>query len=258
MTSSGSGKPWPFSARRWSPPQKPIRFRRPPSLKLLNQQRRIALHNSFLESPRFRKRFPMCDAFLEHQAHVNHTGPEDLQPQGAEPKAPAQEAEEAPAETPEVQTEASDKESDEELEAWAPPELLPPPSASPVAAVEPGPALEAPADMTEAPPPLDEEPSLEPALGLPVSPGQGLKRGSDESRFRIGRRWFRTQHRPLSPLTRLEPEVTQGGPGWLCAGQATTLTHLSSPMSPPCVKAGWVDVECGWPPLPEVYPEPWR
>ena len=75
-----------MSARRWSPPQKPIRFRRPPSWKLLIQQRQIVLCNSFLESPRFCKRFPMCDAYLEHQAHVNHTGPEDLQPQGAEPK----------------------------------------------------------------------------------------------------------------------------------------------------------------------------
>nr|KAF6353602.1 hypothetical protein mPipKuh1_010515 [Pipistrellus kuhlii] len=301
MASSGSGKPGPFSARRWSPHQKPIRFLRPPSWKLLNQQRRIALHNSFLESPTFCKRFPMCDAYLQHQAHVNHTGPEDLQPQEAEPKgekvekmwsstrvleghqqvdedpgpaftsegqlghstegkqrpkvhfascgsgepgpssgwrspstkkptrswkpptsnqrqnrvlssildpvfkpllelpkhsrkfpafnylrpkahdiytgpdylvpeeaehkALAQEAEEAPAETPEVQTEASDEGSDEELEAWAPPEVQPPASASPVAAVELGPAWEAPADLKEATAPLDEEPSLEPAQG---------------------------------------------------------------------------------------------
>ncbi|XP_054583627.1 fibrous sheath CABYR-binding protein-like [Eptesicus fuscus] len=102
---------------------------------------------------------------MRPNAHGNHSWPESLEPEEAEPKAPAQEAEEAPAETPEVQTEASDEESDEELEAWAPPEVLPPPSASPVAAVEPGPAWEAPADMTEAPPPLDEEPSLEPAQG---------------------------------------------------------------------------------------------
>ncbi|KAK1334479.1 hypothetical protein QTO34_005485 [Cnephaeus nilssonii] len=62
------------------------RFHRPPSWKLLNQKRQIALCNSFLEPTRFCRRFPMCDAYLEHQAHVNHTGPEDLQPQEAEPK----------------------------------------------------------------------------------------------------------------------------------------------------------------------------
>ncbi|XP_054583626.1 proline-rich protein 36-like [Eptesicus fuscus] len=117
-----------------------------------------------LQAPRLPRKFPAC-AYMRPNGHGNHSWPESLEPEEAEPKAPAQEAEEAPAETPEVQTEASDEESDEELEAWAPPELLPPPSASPVAAVEPGPAWEAPADMTEAPPPLDEEPSLEPAQG---------------------------------------------------------------------------------------------
>ncbi|KAK1334477.1 hypothetical protein QTO34_005483 [Cnephaeus nilssonii] len=132
MTSWGSGEPGPLSGRRWSPPQKPIRFRRPPSWKLLNQQRRIALRNSFLEPTRFCKRFPMCDAYLEHQAHVNHTGPEDLQE--AEPKAWAQEAEETPVVTPEVHLEMFEA----ELEVWAPPEVLPPPSATPTAAVEPG------------------------------------------------------------------------------------------------------------------------
>ncbi|XP_054583632.1 uncharacterized protein LOC129151758 [Eptesicus fuscus] len=134
MTSWGSGEPGTLSGRRWSPPQKPIRFRRPPSWKLLNQQRWIALRNSFLEPTRFCKRFPMCDAYLEHQAHVNHTGPEDLQPQGAEPKAWAQEAEETPVVTPEVHLEMFEA----ELEAWAPPEVLPPPAATPTAAVEPG------------------------------------------------------------------------------------------------------------------------
>ncbi|KAK1334481.1 hypothetical protein QTO34_005487 [Cnephaeus nilssonii] len=102
---------------------------------------------------------------MRPNAHGNHSWPESLEPKEAEPKAPAQEAEEAPAETPEVQTGKSDEESDEELEAWAPPEVLPPPAATPTAAVEPGPAWETLADMTEAPPPLDEEPSLEPAQG---------------------------------------------------------------------------------------------
>ncbi|KAK1334482.1 hypothetical protein QTO34_005488 [Cnephaeus nilssonii] len=209
FASCGSGEPGPSSGRRWTPAQKPTRFCRPPTW---NQRQNRVLSSILdpdssprLESPRVPQKFPAC-AYMRPNAHGNHSWPESLEPEEAEPKAPAQEAEEAPAETPEVQTEASDEESDEELEARAPPEVLPPPSASPVAAVEPGPAWEAPADMTEAPPPLDEEPSLEPALGLPVSPGQGLKRGSDGSRFRIGRHWFRTQRRPVSPLTRLEPE----------------------------------------------------
>ncbi|KAK1334473.1 hypothetical protein QTO34_005479 [Cnephaeus nilssonii] len=101
---------------------------------------------------------------MRPNAHGNHSWPESLEPEEAEPKAPAQEAEEAPAETPEVQTEASDEESDEELEAWAP--------QSPATSISlsggscgAGAGLGGPADMTEAPPPLDEEPSLEPALG---------------------------------------------------------------------------------------------
>ncbi|KAK1334472.1 hypothetical protein QTO34_005478 [Cnephaeus nilssonii] len=81
-----------------------------------------------LESPKVPRTFPAC-AYMRPNAHGNHSWPESLEPEEAEPKAPAQEAEEAPAETPEVQTEASDEESDEELEAWAPPEVLPPPSA---------------------------------------------------------------------------------------------------------------------------------
>nr|KAF6331877.1 hypothetical protein mPipKuh1_008180 [Pipistrellus kuhlii] len=135
------------------PPPKEYRFWRPP---IRNSRPRRVL-SPILDSP-------AC-AYMEQNANDNHTGPEYLEPEEAEPKAPAQEAEEASAETPEVHAEASDEESDEELEAWAPPEVLPPPSASLVAAVEQGPASEAPADKTEAPTPLDEEPSLEPALG---------------------------------------------------------------------------------------------
>ncbi|KAK1334483.1 hypothetical protein QTO34_005489 [Cnephaeus nilssonii] len=168
FASCGSGEPGPSSGRRWTPAQKPTRFCRPPTW---NQRQNRVLSSILdpdasprLESPRVPRRFPAC-AYIRQNAHRNHSWPEYLEPEEAEPKAPAQEAEEAPAETPEVQTEKSDEESDEELEAWAPPEVLPPPPASPVAAVEPGPAWEAPADMTEAPPPLDEEPSLEPALG---------------------------------------------------------------------------------------------
>ncbi|XP_054583337.1 fibrous sheath CABYR-binding protein-like [Eptesicus fuscus] len=161
MASWGSGEPGPLSDQRWSPPQKPLRLLKPPTWKPLSQQRQIPIFRSLLEPPRLLRKFAACDASLEHQAHANHTGSEDLEPKEAEPTAPAQEAEEAPGVTPEVYTE----EPHEALEAWAPPELLPPPAASPVAAVEPGPAWEAPADMTEAPPPLDEEPSLEPAQG---------------------------------------------------------------------------------------------
>ncbi|CAK6433986.1 unnamed protein product [Pipistrellus nathusii] len=76
---------------------------------------------------------------MQHQARVNHTGPGDLQPQEA--KALAQEAEEAPVVISYVHPEESET------------EVLPPPSASLVAAVELGLAWEAPADMTEARPP---------------------------------------------------------------------------------------------------------
>ncbi|XP_054583622.1 skin secretory protein xP2-like [Eptesicus fuscus] len=87
------------------------------------------------------------------------------------PKAPAQEVDVVPV-TPKVHPELQDA----ELEASPAPELSPPPAASPAAAVEPGPAPE----ETEAPAPLDEEPSLEPMLApaseeeLPVEgPAQG-------------------------------------------------------------------------------------
>lgn len=60
-------------------------------------------------------------------------------------------------------TEASDDDSDEELEVLAPPELQPPPSLFQVAAVETSSAWEEPADMTEAPPALHEDPSMEPS-----------------------------------------------------------------------------------------------
>ncbi|KAK1334487.1 hypothetical protein QTO34_005493 [Cnephaeus nilssonii] len=52
---------------------------------------------------------------MRPNAHGNHSWPESLEPEEAEPKAPAQEAEEAPAETPEVQTEKSDEES---MKSW--------------------------------------------------------------------------------------------------------------------------------------------
>lgn len=64
------------------------------------------------------------------------------------------------------------EEQDAELEASLPPEVRLPLAASPAAAVQPEPAWAAPADITGAPPPLDEEPSLEPALA-PASEEQG-------------------------------------------------------------------------------------
>ncbi|XP_054583616.1 uncharacterized protein LOC129151744 [Eptesicus fuscus] len=122
--------------------------------------------------PRFHRQRKVFTRDLDYGAHVNQTGQEHLEPKEAEPKAPAQEADEAPPVTPEVHPE----EQDAELEASPAPELSPPPAASPAAAVEPGPAPE----ETEAPAPLDEEPSLEPMLApaseeeLPVEgPAQG-------------------------------------------------------------------------------------
>ncbi|KAK1342020.1 hypothetical protein QTO34_016773 [Cnephaeus nilssonii] len=76
------------------------------------------------------------------------------------PNPPAQGADAAPPVTPKVHPE----ELEAELEASAPPEPVPPPAASPDAAVEPGPAP----DTTEAPPALEEEPSLGPLL-VPAS-----------------------------------------------------------------------------------------
>nr|KAF6374381.1 hypothetical protein mPipKuh1_009600 [Pipistrellus kuhlii] len=78
--------------------------------------------------------------------------------------APAQGAEEAPPVTSEVHLAELEAELEAVLEAvlegCALPEPEPPPAASPAAAVEPGPAL----DTMEAPPALEEEPSLGPLL----------------------------------------------------------------------------------------------
>ncbi|KAK1334465.1 hypothetical protein QTO34_005471, partial [Cnephaeus nilssonii] len=70
------------------------------------------------------RQMPIFYDDLKRYAPVNITILEDLEPNEAEPNAPAQEAEEAP--------------PDAELEAPPPPELSPPPAASPAAAVEPG------------------------------------------------------------------------------------------------------------------------
>nr|KAF6314902.1 hypothetical protein mMyoMyo1_008677 [Myotis myotis] len=61
---------------------------------------------------------------------------------------------------PPVPSEVQPEEQEAELEASPSLELLAPPAASPAAAVGPGPAP----DETEAPPGLDEEPSLAPML----------------------------------------------------------------------------------------------
>nr|KAF6314918.1 hypothetical protein mMyoMyo1_008693 [Myotis myotis] len=75
------------------------------------------------------------------------TRSEDLETIEAEPKAPAHQVDVAPPEKQHA-----------ELEVCSPPELSPPPAVPPASAVEPGPA----SDKTEAPPLMDEEPSLEP------------------------------------------------------------------------------------------------
>ncbi|KAK1334519.1 hypothetical protein QTO34_005525 [Cnephaeus nilssonii] len=139
-----AGEPGPVV---WRTPQgNPTSLQTPPTSKLLGPNMHMLIFNYY----------------LRRYEPVNDTIWEDLEPNEAESKAPAQEAEAAP--------------PDAELEASPPPELSPPPAASPAAAVEPGPAPE----ETEAPAPLDEEPSLEPMLApaseeeLPVEgPAQG-------------------------------------------------------------------------------------
>ncbi|KAK1334492.1 hypothetical protein QTO34_005498 [Cnephaeus nilssonii] len=135
-----AGEPGPMGGWRRTPPPKPPRPNKPPTSKPLSPYMQMQI---FYDD-------------LKRYAPVNITILEDLEPNEAEPNAPAQEAEGAPPVTPEVHPE----EQDAELEAPPPPELSPPPAASPAAAVEPGPAPE----ETEAPAPLDEEPSLEPML----------------------------------------------------------------------------------------------
>ncbi|KAK1342038.1 hypothetical protein QTO34_016791 [Cnephaeus nilssonii] len=129
----GSGEPGPMGAGRRTPPPEPHRPHQPPTRKLFSPNTRRLLFNSGL--PIFGPR------------------PPDLEPMEAEPKAPAQGADVAPPVTSKVHP--------EELEA---PEPVPPPAASPAAAVEPGPAP----DTTEAPPALEEEPSPGPLL-VPAS-----------------------------------------------------------------------------------------
>ncbi|KAK1342016.1 hypothetical protein QTO34_016769 [Cnephaeus nilssonii] len=126
-----------MGAGRRTPPPEPHKPHQPPTSKPLSPNRRKAFFNSVLQC---------C-------ACGNRTRTEDLEPKEAEPKAPAQGADVAPPVTSKVHA--------EELEA---PEPVPPPAASPAAAVEPGPAP----DTTEAPPALEEEPSPGPLL-VPAS-----------------------------------------------------------------------------------------
>nr|KAF6433878.1 hypothetical protein HJG59_008928 [Molossus molossus] len=105
---------------------------------------------------------------LEPGAYVQHTRAHDLEPQEAEPKAPAQGAESAPPSPPLVQAQEPDAAADlgatRDLEGCPSPAVVPPPAATPAAAMEPGPACAASADLAEAPAPLLGEPSPEPAL----------------------------------------------------------------------------------------------
>nr|KAF6331888.1 hypothetical protein mPipKuh1_008191 [Pipistrellus kuhlii] len=159
------GEPGPVSGRRRIPPPKPPRPNKPLTSKPLSPNTKRAIFNSL----------------LERSGRVNNTRQEDVEPNEAESKAPAQEAEAAPPVTPKV---LHPEEQDVELEAPPSAELSPSPAASPAAAVEPGPAPE----ETEAPPPLDGEPSLEPVLVtaweevLPVEgPAQGPKAPAQEA-----------------------------------------------------------------------------
>nr|KAF6433884.1 hypothetical protein HJG59_008934 [Molossus molossus] len=105
---------------------------------------------------------------LEPGAYVQQTRAGDSEPQEAEPKAPAQGAESAPTSPPLVQAQEPDAGADlgatRDLEGCPSPAVVPPPAATPAAAMEPGPACAASADLAEAPAPLPGEPSPEPAL----------------------------------------------------------------------------------------------
>ncbi|KAK1334527.1 hypothetical protein QTO34_005533 [Cnephaeus nilssonii] len=157
-----AGEPGPVGGWRKTPPPKPPRPNKPPTSKPLSPNMRMAIFNSI----------------LKYYADVNDTRPEDLEPKQAEPKGEKVGSTSPGGRGGSSVTREAHPETGCELEASPPPELLPPPAASPDAAVEPGPAPE----ETEAPAPLDEEPSLEPMLApaseeeLPVEgPAQGPK-----------------------------------------------------------------------------------
>ncbi|XP_070286060.1 uncharacterized protein [Myotis yumanensis] len=188
VANRGSEEPGPVDGQQEPPPPKPPRLPRPhppkpprpnkpPTSKPLSPNTRMAIFNKV----------------LERHARISNTIREDLEPREAEPKAPAQEAEAAPPETPEV----SPKEQDAELGASPPPELSPPPAASPAAAEEPGPAP----DQTEAPPMPNEEPSLEPVLVPPSEeelPVEGPAQGP------------LVECMPFSPLAICDPDYPGG------------------------------------------------
>nr|KAF6460605.1 hypothetical protein HJG59_011513 [Molossus molossus] len=118
-------------------------------------------------------RFVNCD--LAHGADVQWARPDDLEPEEAEPRAPAQEAEPAV-----VHPREPDAGTDPE--GCPVPETLPPPAAAAAAAPEPGLPIRrwaASLDLAQAPPPLAEGPWLGPARvpaseeGLPVHISSG-------------------------------------------------------------------------------------
>ncbi|KAK1334534.1 LOW QUALITY PROTEIN: hypothetical protein QTO34_005540, partial [Cnephaeus nilssonii] len=172
----------------WPPTPKPTRFHRPPTPK----------------HPWFHRQRKVFTRDLDYGAHVNRLARSTWNPKEAEPKgeklgnmdmqalgdlfsSPNSSTSPGGRGGSSCHTKVHPEDRNAELEAPPPPELSPPPAASPAAAVEPGPAPE----ETEAPAPLDEEPSLEPMLApaseeeLPVEgPAQGplLNRGGKGSR----------------------------------------------------------------------------
>nr|KAF6433886.1 hypothetical protein HJG59_008936 [Molossus molossus] len=145
----GRGKkippPKPPRLHRPQPIPKPPRLHRPPTPPWPKMDRQLKVFN--------------CN--WELGADVNWTRPDDMEPKEAEPRAPAQEAEPAV-------VRPREPDAGPDPEGCPVPEALPPPAAAAAEALEPGPAWAASPDLAEAPPPLAEGPSPEPAL-VPAS-----------------------------------------------------------------------------------------
>nr|KAF6433849.1 hypothetical protein HJG59_008901 [Molossus molossus] len=142
-----SVEPGPKDSLIETPPQKPPRLHSPPPLK----------------PPRLASPLTLSDSNLEPHIQDQRTRSKNLEPKKAEPKAPAQEAE-LTSSLPYVlhrdeSISGSDLGASQDMEGYLPPTLVPPPAATPAAALEPGPAWAASPDLAEAAPPLAEGPS---------------------------------------------------------------------------------------------------
>lgn len=190
MASCVSGEPGPLSGEKCTFAQEPNGFSRPPTC---NQRKNNVysslpdpIYSPILESTRLPKRFSPW-ASMGNNAVINaegqsiwlyqiEPGPGGLEgAKGAKKKCrhvgdplschnhitgPAGRG--GSQSNTYSQAEEVNVELDEVLQADKPPEGLPPPSASAVVAVELGPAWKAANYIPETPPPVNEEPSLEP------------------------------------------------------------------------------------------------